>query len=374
MTRTGIPLAALLLDACTEALPRAPSAVVVVSPPIASSASAAAEGAPAESLASPEPRAVALPDVTACLLTTTQWRGATPKSELRVRAGGPVFATVRSGNGSLHLPVGKAADGAILEIADKALAVRGHLAASDVWLHAGKPLVLGDAVIPLGTARLEWTSSKPGAAGVAFDPHEGIALAQPPLAADLPCDAISLDSTSIDEMAALPGVAKTGKEGLLRSGHAVPLATTAGGAVIATLTAKAGEDARISVLGAAGPSTRILWTREDSAIFGWVPTAELEFPKQLPPKTGFGTGSGSGTLSGTHSLFRAVCAADVTAVVEVAGERWMVGRILAGTKIHGMGQHGEYRSVIVHGGGISTVVDAALMVKEAQIADCPRVP
>ena len=217
MTRTGIPLAALLLVACTEAVPRVPSAVVVVSPPIAaSSASSASEAAPGEPVASPEPKAVALPDVTACVLTTTQWRGATPKSELRVRADGPVFATVRSGKGSLHLPVGKAADGAILEIADKALAARGHLAASALWLHPGKPFVLGDAVIPLGASRLDWTGGKPGAVGVAFDPQEGIALAHPPLAADVPCDAISLDDTTIDEMAALPGVAKTGKEGLLR--------------------------------------------------------------------------------------------------------------------------------------------------------------
>ena len=157
MTRTGIPLAALLLVACTEAVPRVPSAVVVVSPPIAaSSASSASEAAPGEPVASPEPKAVALPDVTACVLTTTQWRGATPESELRVRAGGPVFATVRSGKGSLHLPVGKAADGAILEIADKALAARGHLAASALWLHPGKPFVLGDAVIPLGASRLDW--------------------------------------------------------------------------------------------------------------------------------------------------------------------------------------------------------------------------
>jgi hypothetical protein len=372
MIRSGLPLAMLLLAACADAPPRAAVVIVPVSPPIAPASSAVPE-APPEAVASSQFRVVEIPEVSACVLTTARWRGAVEETALRVRAGGPVFATVLSGRASLHLPVGSATGGAVVEVADAALAVRGHVAASDVWLHPGKPFVLGDAVIPLGNARLDWTSSRPGGVSVAFDPEEGIALVQPPLTGDVPCDALSLDHDSFDESAALPGAAKGGKEGLLRAGRAAPLALTAGGAVIANLTAKPGVDARITVLGAAGVNTRIAWARENSAIFGWVPTAALDLSKDLSPRGGHGSGSGSGRLSGTHSLYRIACPTDVDAIVEVGGERWQVGRILAGTKIHVMSEQGDDHTVIVHGTGIVMAVDARLTASAAALSACSKV-
>lgn len=92
--------------------------------------------------------------------------------------------------------------------------MRGHVTADAIALHPAKPFVLADAVIPLGEARLAWISAKPGALGVTFDPHEGIALARPPVAEEVPCDAISLDGSPIDANLALPGAPKNGKEGL----------------------------------------------------------------------------------------------------------------------------------------------------------------
>lgn len=375
MTRSGLPLAALLLVACAEAPLPAPTPPVVISPPIASASASAEQGALPGAISSLDPRLVELPDAVACALATASWTGATAKTELRVRAGGPVFARARTGKATLHLPVGNAADGAVLEIADAALAVRGHVAAEAIALHPARPFVLADAVIPLGEARLEWASAKAGAVGVTFDPHEGITLARPPVAEDVPCDALSLDDSPIDATVALPGAPKNGKEGLLRAGRPVPLSLTAGGAVIATLTAQAGIDARIMVLGAAGANTRILWTRDRSAIFGWVPTAQLEFPGKMPEGIGFGSGSGSGTLAGTHALYRVICADDVTATVELGGERWTVGRLLAGAKIFVLSEEAEgYRTVQVHGGSIEIPIDVRLMALDAQLAECPKAP
>jgi hypothetical protein len=373
MIRTGLPLAALFLAACAEAPPKAPIVVVPLSPPIAaSSAPAAVEDAPPAP--PPEPQLVALPEAVACVLTTARWRGIKPRSDLRVRDGGPVFARVVAGKGSLHLPVGKAAGGAVLEVADDVLAVRGNLATADLWLHPGKAFVLGDAVIPLGRARLEWTSAKQGAVAVTFDPHEGIALVAPPLAGEVPCDALSLDWSAIDATTALPGAAKTGMVGLLRADRPVPLSLTAGGPVIANLTPGTGLDAKITVIGGAGASTRILWTREKSAIFGWVPSAQLEFPKQLPLGTGYGTGSGSGSLGGVHPLFRVVCPDDVTAIVDASGERWTVGRILAGATIRVMDDKGEYRAVEMRGNGIQIASGVKLLVPAPRILGCPKAP
>jgi len=97
-------------------------------------------------------KVVELPDAIACALGTAQWHGTTAKTDLRARLGGPVFARARTGKASLHLPVGSTTDGAVLEIADSALAVRGHVAAEAIALHPGKPFVLADAGIPLGQA------------------------------------------------------------------------------------------------------------------------------------------------------------------------------------------------------------------------------
>jgi hypothetical protein len=376
MIRTGLPLAALFLVACAEPARQAPIVPLPASPPIASSStSEAAEGAPPAEPAAVETRTVELPAAVACALPTARWRGTKPASELRVRADGPVFARIVSGKGLLHFPVGSPAAGAILEVADKALAVRGHLAREDIWLHPGKAFVMGDAVIPLGPAHLDWTSARAGALGVSFVPGEGITLVQPPLVAEVPCDALGLEDGAFDEDDAIPGAPKQpGKIGLLRAGHPVSLARTAGGPVIATLVPRPGLDAAITVLGASGKHTRIVWTRDSSAIFGWVATADLEFPKKLPSGMGYGSGSGSGLGSSVHPISRRVCPGNVEAVVEIGGERWIVGQILAGATINVMTGEGQYRTVVMRGDGVEIVDPAILMVLARSIERCPEAP
>lgn len=370
MSRTCLPIAALLLAACAGPPPPAPKTTIVLSPPIDSSASPGAEvdAAPPAPL---EPPLVALPEPAACVMTTSRWRGARATSDLRFREGGPIFARASGGKARLHLPVGSVTDGAGLEIADESFALRGHLASSEIWLHPAKPIVLGEAVIPLYGSKLEWASARPGTVAVTFDPQEGIALVQP-LAADVPCDSLSIDNTPILTDAALPGL-KNGKQALLRAGRSIPLSLTAGGAPLANLTAKADADALVTVMETAGKNTRVSWLREKSLIFGWVPTSQLEFPKQLPSLNGYGAGSGSGFGRSIHPLSRVVCPEDVPFVVEAGGERMTGGKIFAGVTINVMDREGEHRKVVIRSGALE-ILGAGMLVHAPRIKDCPLAP
>lgn len=368
-----MPLAALLLAACAGPPPPAPKAVVVVSPPIDSSPAppvAEADAAPPTPSASLDPPLPALPEPAACVMTTSRWRGARATSDLRFREGGPIFARASGGKASLHLPIGSITDGAGLEVADESFALRGHLAGSEIWLHPAKPIVLGEAIIPLYGSKLEWTRASPGAVAVTFDPQEGIALVQP-LAADLPCDSLSIDNTPIEPSTVLP-VLNKGKQALLRAGASIPLSLTAGGAALATLTAKAGEDALVTVMETAGKNTRVAWQRQLSLIFGWVPTSQLEFPKKLPEQHGHGTGSGTGFGRSLHPVFRVVCPEDVPFVVEAEGERMTGGKIFAGTTINVMDSEGEHRKIVIRSGTLQIV--GRMLVRAERLKSCPITP
>ncbi|MEO5730437.1 MAG: hypothetical protein ABI134_31715 [Byssovorax sp.] len=375
MSRTGLPIAALFLAACAGPPPPAPKTTIVLSPPIDSSSAspvAEADAAPPAPPAPLEPPLVALPEPAACVMTTSRWRGARATTDLRFREGGPIFARATGGKARLHLPVGSVTDGAGLEVADESFALRGHLASSEIWLHPSKPIVLGEAVIPLYGSKLEWARARPGVVAVTFDPQEGIALVQP-LAADLPCDSLSIDNTVIPPDAALPGSSKKGKQALLRAGRTISLSLTAGGAALANLTAKAGADALVTVMETAGKNTRVSWQRERSLIFGWIPTSELEFPKQLPPLNGYGTGSGGGFGRSIHPLSRVVCPEDVPFVVEADGERMTGGKIFAGVTINVMAREGELRKVVIRSGALQ-IMGSGMLVHAPRLESCPLAP
>jgi hypothetical protein len=105
------------------------------------------------------------------------------------------------------LPVGSTADGALLEVADDRLAVRGHITSAGTWLRPAKAFVLGEAVVPLGDARLPWASAKLGAVIETFESRDGIVLTQPPLTGELPCDALSLARATQERSARGSGAA-----------------------------------------------------------------------------------------------------------------------------------------------------------------------
>lgn len=371
----GAVAASCTIAACAAAPPPPLSVEIPPAPPAATptfspTADASAAAPPA---APQEPPSIALPEPAACALPTARWRGVTSISELRFRAGGPVFARVAGVKGTLHFPLGRAADSALLDLLDSGLALRGHLAGADVSLHPAKAFVMGDAVIPQGRATLFWSAATPGALAVTFDPHDGIALVQPPLSATLPCDALSLDVTSVDARAAVPDQ-KPGKRELLRAGSAVPLSLTPGGATFANLTAKAGEDAEVTVMDRTGPSARILWSRPDSFIFGWVPAASLQVPTKPAALFGHGTGSGSGFGRSIHPVTRVVCPDDVPVIADAGGERMTVGRILAGTTINLMDRGQEYRAVVIATGGVQIPNDVELRVREDRVKGCAPKP
>lgn len=373
MIRVTTPLAALLLAACAATPPAPPPVVDIPAPlPIVSSTvSTIVDDAPLPPRVAPAgPPPIELPDLAACVLEAKRWRGVTGVTALRFREGGPVFAQIAAGKARLHLPAGLAAKGAGLEIADELLAVRGYLAGADVWLNAARAIVMGEALIPHERARLVWTSTEPGVVTVAFTPAAGVTLAQPPLIAKVPCEALGFELAPFNARLAIPDL-KPGKRGVLRVNQAVPLSVSPGAAPVASLTARPGQDAEITLMETAGQNARILWDRGDAVVFGWVPASGLQVPKTPAALSSYGTGSGSGFGRSVHPISTVVCKDDVPLVAEAGGERFQVGRILAGATIHRMDSGVEETLVVVPSGVISFPSEVKLRVRTERLKGCP---
>jgi len=234
-------------------------------------------------------------------------------------------------------------------------------------------IVLGEAVIPRSSAKLAWVSAKPNAVAVTFEPSSGVALEDPPLSAELPCDALALDPTSVDMRAAVPGL-KPGKRGLLGMRRVIPPSITPGGAPVANLTAQPGADAEITLLELSGQHARILWERSEALVFGWVPTSGLQTATGPRSLRGYGTGSGSGFGRSVHPRTTVVCPDDVPLVAEAEGERLTVGRVLAGVTINVMDKGEEERVVVVPSGIFWVPSEVKLLVRAARLNGCTKAP
>ncbi len=315
------------------------------------------------------PPPVAFPTPAACVLKASSWRGARPVTELRFRAGGPVFARVASGAASLHLPPGPAAE-AGLELEFDGLVVRGLVAPEAVALHAAKPLVLGGLAIPTPRARLAWTGARPGELTVTHAPAAGVEVLAPPLTAPVRCDALSLDAVAFDPAAAAPEK-KVDRPALLRLRRPISLSVDPAAAPAARLLARDDLDAEVTVIEIAGNKSRILWSRKEELIFGWVATSDLRPPN---PGVGLGsvstTGSGAGFGRSVHSVARVTCPADVPVIAEAEDERATVGLIRAGTLIHVMTRGGPESKIVVAPGGIQMATPAELLADAERLKDC----
>ena len=76
-------------------------------------------------------------------------------------------------------------------------------------------------------------------------------------------------------------------------------------------------------------------------------------------------------LIGGHPISTVVCSNDVPLVAEAGGERFTVGRILAGATIHRMDSGVEETQVVVTSGGISFPPEVKLRVRTERLKDCP---
>lgn len=373
MIRSAIPLVALFLAGCAAA-PPAPPPVVEIPKPLAIASSTASPivdaAPPPPPPAATEPPPVGLPEHPACVLEAKRWRGVKGVTPLRFREGGPAFAQIAGGKGRLHLPPGQGSGGAALEIADESLAVRGYLAGEDVWLNAARAIVMGQFMIPHARSRLVWISAEPGLVTVTFTPERGVALAQPTLITSVPCEALGFDLASFDARRAIPDL-KPGKRGVLRVDAILPLSVYPGAPPVASLDAASGQDVEITVMETVGSNARIAWDRGDALIFGWIPASGLRVPTPPPALFGRGTGSGSGFGRSIHPISTVVCKDDVPLIAEVGGERFTVGRILAGATINRMDAGLEETEVVVASGVISFPPAVKMRVRTERLLGCP---
>lgn len=367
------PLLAAALAGCAAPPPPPAQPVSLRLPPAPAPAPAAEPAAPERPADAPDPPELPLPDPAACTLTAERWRGAATTTDLRLRRGGPVFATISSPAARLHLPAGPAEAGAVLEAEDAGLALRGHIDGSAVVLRPAQPVLLGGFAVPQPDAALAWEQAAPGLVSVRFQPGAGVEVLEGPLRAEVRCDAVALERSRFDARAAVSG-ARLDRRALLRMGRAIPLAAAPGAAPAARLLPADDLDAEVRVIEVNGARSRVIWERNDVLVFGWVASADLRpVPKNLTGQ-GYGTGSGSGFGRSVHSIARVVCPADVPVIVEIEGERATVGRVRAGTVIDVMKRGGDHAPIVVQSGRISIPSGASLLAREDHLAACSPAP
>ncbi|MFO0592312.1 MAG: hypothetical protein U0441_32505 [Polyangiaceae bacterium] len=317
-----------------------------------------------------EPIDVVLPADPACTLTG-DWHPRKYDTQLHVSADGPSFAELLGGTGALHFPTGPRPATQGLELAADGIVVRGFVDSAASLLLAGAPIWLSGLAVTQPYALLDWTEATPGHLAITSVAPRQLEVLAPPLTATVGCADVALGKTKFDPTASIPGYAKA-KERLLPRTHAVDIALSPGGTVVAR--ANAGEYAeQVSLLETKGAAAKIAWPVGALVVVGWVKASEL-----IVPKAGMGFGSGSGRLGGshhTHSSRQVVCAADIDLLAEYPGETtYTIGRVRAGTRIEINSTGDRFTMVSVSSQNIRQISTAWWVVRNRDLEGCQSPP
>jgi hypothetical protein len=295
-----------------------------------------------------------------------EWAYGQP-DELRFRDGGPVFATVISAK-TAHLELAGAS--AFVELDAKALRLWGYVDRGALTLHAARAFLLADYLIPGPYAALRSIDAKPRAISVELVLPKYV---KPITAARgvQACSDLSLAEVTFTPRAAVGDDRET--DDALAAGVAIPLSTKAGGQPVAEL--RFDHEAPVDVLERQGNVARVVLDtysapEADTYVVGWVPQAMLR-----PGPSGYGIdgsrGGGRGGLRGRpRGNHHVRCTHPVPLVVELAGERHLVGEIAPGVVISELGETADTVEVALDRVGLALVPGARSLVKREALHDC----
>lgn len=229
--------------------------------------------------------------------------------------------------------------------------------------------------VPTPSTALAWDEAAPDLITVRFQPSAAVEVQEPPLRAQVRCNAVGLDWGRFKARAAVSG-GKRERRALLRVGRAIPLALAPGGAPAAHLRARGGDDgeAEVLVIDVSGAHSRVIWHRDDALIFGWVASADLRPAPKEPVVFKYGTGSGSGFGRSMHPRAHLTCPEDIPVIAEAGGERATVGSVQARTIIHVMEHRGDHASILVRTSDVQIPAGVALLAREDRLARCEPAP
>ena len=254
--------------------------------------------------------------------------------ELRFRRGGRTFATINHVERA-ELSLGEDPASPFVELRAPHLRLWGTVVADQLELHPARPLLVDGYLAPGPGARLRWlgAAAEPVPIEVLLPP-----FARPvaPARGDLRCADLALEERSFEPRAAID--APDGEEMMLVEKRPVPLSREPDGPTAAELTFDEAGSPIVEVIERRGDRARVvvhhgsLNPAENVLLVGWVPASALTAHSH-----GFGGSWGSGGAAGSAPLPRpregwrvVTCAREVPLVVELEGERHLVGAAAAG--------------------------------------------
>ena len=340
--------------------PNAAEAPVFVAAPVATIAPASA--APELDPAAP---AIDGPAVVACLLRAPRWHPRSGPIPLRFSRTGRPYGLLSYGtDAALRIAADTSPDDPILDLDAGGVVLRARVDARAFALHAARPFVIADALIPQFAAAFTWSRAVPGALTLTLGLPVTLKTMKP-TTFDRPCADVGFVAQSFQPLAALGGSGLDRAAGL-PPGRPVRLRATPGGPTTVELRPGKGDDLTVTVLEQSQGNSRIAWWTGDVVAFGWMASSAL-----VPAPSsgsGMGTGIGLGSIGTVGGAVR--CDHEVLLVVEVDGERRTVGRIKPGTHLV-TGQHvGEYQRVTLAGVHAQPAPEAVWLVKRAALVGC----
>jgi hypothetical protein len=363
MTRLSIALCAL----CACGRPAAP--------PAPRAASQTPRPQPPTSRTLPGYPPPAEPRAAACVLTGG-WPPEQPH-ELRFRRGGRTFATVNHVDKAV-LVLGEDPASPFVELSSASARLWGVVIADQLVLHPARPILLDGYLAPGPTAVLRWTGAENEPAPVEVVLPDFVVPSAPPRG-DVRCADLTTAEKEFDPRAAID--APEGEQMMLIEKRRVPLAREPDGSIAAELTFEEAGSPIVEVVERRGDRARVvvhhssLNPAENVLLVGWVPASAL-----APHSHGFG-GSWGSAGDGTSSLPRprdgwrtVTCTHEVPLVVELEGERHLVGAVASGIRLEvppDARAAGEgLVEIVVRSRQVEFAEDVRVLVRGSLVAGC----
>ena len=275
---------------------------------------------------SPPPPEVKPPVRAECALAGG-WAFEQPR-ELRIRAGGPVFATVGEVERA-ELSLGATAH---VELQADVLRLGGFVPVDRVILHAARPMLVAGALIPGPRATIRWLGGEESRARIEVVLPEHI-VPLVPQRVEWTCADLTLERGSFE---ARDAIAEEGEEvqAMLPGGQAVPVSTTPGGPPVVELRYLTDDGPLVDVVERRGDQVRVvvlvhsLDPQADVLVVGWVP-AELLRPHDRGFGGSWAEDGGFGRRRGRPrpGARRVSCEHEVPLTVELHRDRRLVGAV-----------------------------------------------
>lgn len=309
-----------------------------------------------------------------CLLTGP-W-GPDQPHELRFRRGGRTFATIHQVERAA-LSLGDDPASPFVELRSRQARLWGVVVADQLLIHPTRPLLLAGYLAPGPTAVLRWLGATSEPAPITLVVPDFLAPAAPPKD-EVSCGDLGLATAEFDPREAIE--APAGTDMVLVDGRPIPLSREPSGPPVAQLDTKTGSP-MIEVIERRGDRARIvahdssLNPAENVLVVGWVAASAV-----TKRPSGFG-GSWGSAGDGTSALPRrrddlhmVTCPREIPLVVELEGERHLVGAVASGVRLEvpaDLGKAGRRLvEIVVRSRQVEFADEVRVFAQGDALADC----